>query len=215
MDDEKMSSSLGNFITVDEALADYGLNAIRTFLLSGSYNSTQTYSEAAIEEAVKRAERLERTHERAVAALDGPDARTNVEDGRLRDAVDDTREAFTTAMNDDFNTRGALAALLELSTVVNSRLDTENEHDYQGLKRAVETFEEFGEGILGLSFAEGATGEVGIADELVELLLDVRESAREAGDYDRADELRTELEALGVEIQDTDDGPTYRLEAGE
>lgn len=72
MDDEKMSSSLGNFITVDEALADYGLNAIRTFLLSGSYNSTQTYSEAAIEEAVERAERLERTHERAVAALDGP-----------------------------------------------------------------------------------------------------------------------------------------------
>lgn len=215
MDDEKMSSSLGNFITVDEALADYGLNAIRTFLLSGSYNSTQTYSEAAIEEAVERAERLERTHERAVAALDGPDARTNVEDGRLRDAVDDTREAFTTAMNDDFNTRGALAALLELATVINSRLDAEDEHDYRALKRAVETFEEFGEGILGLSFTEETTGEVGIADEMIELLLDVRESAREVGNYDRADELRTELEALGVEIQDTDDGPTYRLEAGE
>ncbi|WP_049997421.1 cysteine--tRNA ligase [Halococcus sediminicola] len=214
MDDEKMSSSLGNFITVDEALADYGLNAIRTFLLSGTYNSTQTYSESAIEEAVERAERLERTHERAVAALDGPDSRTKATDERLREAVDDTREAFTTAMNDDFNTRGALAALLELSTVVNSRLDAEERHDYQGLKRAVETFEELGEGVLGLSFGDDTTGEAGVADELVELLLDVRESAREAGDYDRADELRAELEGLGVEIQDTDDGPTYRLEAG-
>jgi cysteinyl-tRNA synthetase len=215
MDDEKMSSSLGNFITVEEALAEYGLNAIRTFLLSGSYNSTQTYSEEAIEEAIERAERLERTHERAVAALDGPDARTTVEDERLRDATDDTREAFTTAMNDDFNTRGALAALLELATVVNSRLDAEDEYDYQGLKDAVETFEEFGEGVLGLSFMSDSTGEVGVADELVELLLDVRESAREAGEYDRADELRAELEALGVEVQDTNDGPTYRLEATE
>ncbi|WP_435077329.1 cysteine--tRNA ligase [Halococcus sp. AFM35] len=214
-DDEKMSSSLGNFITVDEALDEYGLNPIRTFLLSGTYNSTQTYSEAAIEEATERAKRLERTHERAVAALDGPDARTTVEDERLRDATADTHEAFTTAMNDDFNTRGALAALLELATVVNSRLDAQETYDYRGLKNAVETFEEFGEGVLGLNFAGEPTGEVGVADELVELLLDVRESAREAGEYDRADELRAELEALGVEVQDTDDGPTYRLGATE
>ena len=47
------------------------------------------------------------------------------------------------------------------------------------------------------------------------VLLDVRESARAAGEYDRADELRAELEALGVEVQDTDDGPAYRLEASE
>jgi cysteinyl-tRNA synthetase len=212
-DEEKMSSSLGNFITVEDALAEYGLNAVRTFLLSGTYNSTQTYSEAAIGEAVERTERLERTHERAVAALDSPDARTKVDDERLREATDDTREAFTTAMNDDFNTRGALAALLELATVVNARLDAEDEHDYQGLKRAVETFEEFAEGVLGLRFTGEAAGEVGIVDELVELLLDVRESAREAGEYDRADELRAELEALGIDVEDTDDGPTFRLEA--
>jgi cysteinyl-tRNA synthetase len=52
---------------------------------------------------------------------------------------------------------------------------------------------------------------VTIAEELVELVLDVREAEREAGNYERADELRGDLEALGVEVQDTDDGPTYRL----
>jgi cysteinyl-tRNA synthetase len=214
-DEEKMSTSLGNFITVEQAMAEYGVTAIRTFLLSGTYNSTQTYSEEAIEEATERAARLERTHERATDALDGPDARTKTEDESLRDATDDTRTAFESAMNDDFNTRGALAALLELSTVINSHLDEHDAYDYRGLKAAVETIEELGGGVLGLVFGDESGGEVRLADELVELVLDVRESEREAGNYDRADELRGDLEALGVDIEDTEDGPTFHIEASE
>jgi cysteinyl-tRNA synthetase len=215
MDEEKMSTSLGNFITVEEALSEYGLNAIRTFLLSGTYNSTQTYSESAIEEATERAARLERTHERATDALDSPDARTKIDDESLRDATDDTHTAFESAMNDDFNTRGALAALLELSTVINAHLDAHDEYDYRGLKMAIETIEEFGGGVLGLPFGDESGGEVRLADELVELVLDMRESERAAGNYDRADELRADLEALGVAVEDTDDGPIFHIEMEE
>jgi cysteinyl-tRNA synthetase len=66
--------------------------------------------------------------------------------------------------------------------------------------------------VLGLGFGTGgADGEVTVARELVDLVLGVREQEREAGNYDRADALRDDLEALGVEVQDTGDGVEYRF----
>ena len=115
-------------------------------------------------------------------------------------------------MNDDFNTREALAALLDLSSAVNSHVDAADRYDYRGLRWAVETFDELGGEVLGLDFAGDEAGDASLADELVELVLDVREAEREAGNYERADALRDDLTELGVEIQDTDDGPTYRLD---
>ena len=211
-DEEKMSSSLGNFETVAEAVDAHGVNAVRTFLLSTAYHSEAVYSAETMSEARQRWQRLERGYERAVEACDSVDARTTVEDPALRGVVDETREAFTAAMNDDFNTRRALAALEELVSAVNTHVDDHGAYDYRGLRRAVETIEELGGEVFGLEFGDTQQGgEVSIAADLVELLLEVRERERAAGNYDRADELRDELEALGVEVQDTDDGPTYRL----
>jgi cysteinyl-tRNA synthetase len=210
MGDEKMSSSLGNFIPVGEAVERFGVNPLRMFFVSASYNSTQTYSEAAIEEALERWDRLETAYDRIVAAADGPDARTKVE-SPLREAVDEARAAFTDAMNDDFNTRKALAALFDLAAAANRHLDGADEYDYRGLRRSVEAFEAFGGDVLGFDFDGSAEGEATLAGELIELVLELREREREQGNYDRADDLRDDLEALGVEVQDTDDGPTYRL----
>ncbi len=210
MDDEKMSSSLGNFIPVHEAVDRFGTDPLRMFFLSASYNSTQTYSDAAIEEAIERWERLETAHDRATDALASPDARTTA-DSALGDRADEAREAFTGAMNDDFNTREALAALFDLAGAVNSHLDDADAHDYRGLRAAVETFEDLGGGVMGFDFDGDADGRATLADELVELVLEVREEERAAGNYERADALRDDLEALGVEVQDTDDGPTYSL----
>ena len=211
MGEEKMSSSLGNFVTVAEAVDRWGADAVRTFLLAGSYNSRQTYSEAAIHEAIERWDRLERAYERAVEAADSPDAGTKVVDDDLRDAVETTGEEFTAAMNDDFNTREAMAALLELASAVNRHVDSDGEYDYQGLREAIEAFEEFGGDVFGLSFGDRADGTVELAGELVELLLEVREQERAAGNYDRADELRDEIQALGVTVEDTDEGAAYRF----
>ena len=69
--------------------------------------------------------------------------------------------------------------------------------------------------MLGLVFGEQEDGDVRLADELVELVLDTREAERDAGNYDHADDLRERLEALGVEIEDTDDGPRFSIEATE
>ncbi|WP_265111624.1 cysteine--tRNA ligase [Halosolutus halophilus] len=218
MDDEKMSSSLGNFVTVEDAVDRWGTNVLRTFLTAGSYNSKQLYGDEPIAEAQERWDRLERAHEAAVDAIDSPDAFSTVADDRLRAKIDDARETFTAAMNDDFNTREAQSALLSIASAVNRHFEEttgngdgeDSGYDYRGLRRAVEALEELG-GVLGLSFTGETTGKAALAGDVVELVLDVRERERADGNYDRADELRDELEALGIEVQDTDDGPTYRL----
>ncbi|MEF8812891.1 MAG: cysteine--tRNA ligase [Halovenus sp.] len=210
-DDEKMSSSLGNFETVEEAVERYGPNVVRTFLLSTAYYNPATYNSETVGEASDRFERLQRGYDRAVDAVDSIDARTKVTDDALRSALEDARGAFADAMNDDFNTRAALTALSEVVTAVNAHLDAREEYDYRGLRLAVETFVDFGGDVLGLQFVDTTGGEATIADELVELVLEVRERERAAGNYERADELRADLEALGVEVQDTDDGPAFRF----
>jgi cysteinyl-tRNA synthetase len=211
---EKMSTSLQNFFTVRNAVAEFGTNVVRMFLLSTAYNQTQTYSEAALQEATERWDRLWRGYERAVEACDSPDARTFAADEQLRAATEDAREEFAAAMNDDFNTREALAALLDLVTATNRHVDERDdrgEYDYRGLREAVETFETLGEAVLGFDFEGDAAGDVRLAEELADLVLAVREEEREAGNYERADRLRDDLEALGLTVEDTADGPVVRF----
>jgi len=211
MDEEKMSSSLGNFITVQDAVEEYGPNALRVFMVSGTYNSRQTYSEAAIDEAVERWERLSRAYDDSVAALDSVDAHTKTVDDELREAIETATTDFEAAMNDDFNTREALSALSDLASALNVHLAERDDYDYRGLREAVEAIETYGGNVLGLSFGGDTGGDVTLAEDLVDLMLDLREEARDAGEYERADRLRDELEALGVTVEDTDSGPTYRL----
>ncbi|PSP78464.1 cysteine--tRNA ligase [Halobacteriales archaeon QS_1_68_20] len=209
-DEEKMSSSLQNYFALENALEEFGPDVLRTFFMSAVYDADQTFSEDAIQEAGERWERLERAYERAVEAADDVDAHTTVEDADLRTTIEETREAFATAMNDDFNTREALAALLDLASAVHRHVDDHDEYDYQGLAGAIEAFEDLGGDALGFTFGGEADGTVQLADELIELVLEVREEEREAGNYDRADELRDRLGDFGVTVEDSDDGPAYR-----
>jgi len=211
-DGEKMSSSLENYWAVRDAIDELGVNVVRAFYAGAAYRSDQSLSEATLAEAEERWERLSRTHERATDALDSVDARTKATDADLRDAVDAARGEFAAAMNDDFNVREATAALLALTDAVYRHVDARDDYDYRGLRRAVEALEELGGGVLGFQFGEPTAGDVELAESLVDLVLDVRASEREAGNYDRADRLRESLADLGVEIEDAPDGPTYRFE---
>ena len=210
-DGEKMSSSLANFTTVSDALKDHGPNVLRTFYLGAGYRTRQTYSTAAVEEAEERWERLERAYERARDACDSADAHTSVSDEALQTAVDDAETSFREAMNDDFNVREAMAALLDLAAAANRHVDDRERYDYRGLRRTVETFERLGGDVFGLQFDEATAGTARLAGELVELVLSVRAEERAAGNYDRADELRAALTEVGVEVEDGPDGASYRF----
>jgi len=220
MDGEKMSSSIGNFWTVPDALDELGVNVVRTFYAGAAYRSEQALTEETIAEAEERWERLSRSYDRAVEALDSTDARAKAADEDLRGAVETARDDFAAAMNDDLNLREATAALLALTDAVNRHVDeagaTDDDsgvtYDYPGLRGAVEAFDELGGDVPGLQFERESDGDVELAGELVELILDVREAEREAGNYERADDLRDALGEVGVEIEDGDDGATYRFE---
>jgi cysteinyl-tRNA synthetase len=208
---EKMSSSLGNFSTVSGLVRERGPNVARMWALSAAYNTEAVFSPATLDEAAERWERLERGYEAAVEGCDSTAARASVTDEALREAVADARGDFAAAMDDDFNTREALTALLDLVGAVNRHV-AEEPHDYRGLRRALEAFETLGGECLGFELgAAGGGGDIALAEDLVELLLAAREDARDAGEYERADRLRDDLAALGVEVQDTDDGPEFRL----
>ncbi len=211
---DKMSSSLGNFLTVSDALEEYGVDVVRTFYCSTGYRSEQTFGEDEMREAEERWDRLERAYEAAVDACDSTDAYAKVEDDEFREALAETRESFRAAMNDDFNVREAMAALLELATASNRHVDDNDAYDYWALRETVEAFEELGGDVFGLSFGReaGEEGTVTLAEDLVDLVLEIREAEREAGNYERADDLRDDLAALGVEVHDGDDGPTFRFE---
>jgi cysteinyl-tRNA synthetase len=212
VEDEKMSSSLRNFTTARGAIEEFGVDTLRTFFLSTVYSADPTFSEGTLAEAEERWEQLERGYERAVEAADSVDAYSNAADSILREAVESARADFETAMNDDLNTREAMAALLELASAVNAHVDERDRYDFPGLKRAIDAFEELGGDVFGLSFGTADGGEVRVAEDLAELVLDLREREREAGNYERADDLRDRLDDIGVAVEDGDDGPTYRFE---
>ena len=225
MEGEKMSSSIGNFWTAPDALDELGVNVIRTFYAGAAYRSEQALTEETISEAEERWDRLSRTYERAVTALDSADSRAKAVDDDLRSAVTAARDTFATAMNDDLNLREATAALLELTDAVNRHVDAVDEaqagddtneaddtgYDYRGLREAVKAFDDLAGDVLGLQFDTATDGEVDAAGELVELVVNIREAERDAGNYERADELRDALREIGVEIEDGADGTTYRF----
>ena len=209
IDEEKMSSSLENFLTVEGALNEHGPNVVRTYLLSASHATRQAFTESSLEEASQRFERLQRSYDAMVSAVDSPQASVKSNDESLRAAVDDAVTTATEALDDNLDTRGALTALEGLATAVNQHLDEGRPYDYEGLLEAISTFDRFGTDVLGLRFA--GDGQAPALGSLLDDLLAFRESLREAGEYEYSDAIRDLFTEHDIEIEDTDEGPRARL----
>ena len=178
--DEKMSKSVGNIFQLNEAVDRYGPQTVVAYLISGHYRQPLEFSEAALEEARARLERIRNfLLEEPVAGGDDP-------------FVGERREAFVAALCDDFNTPRALAALFELIAEGNRR-PLPGAHD-----AVVELLP-----LLGLE-ALARAEDRGDAD--AERLLAEREEARGARDFERADRLRDELAERGWEVRDGPEG---------
>ena len=183
-----------------DVLQHSSAEVVRFYLLNAHYRSPIDFSDAALDEAASAHDRLAATLHRYRAASGGdgqPEA--------LHDAVTTARADFTTAMDDDFNTREALAALFGLAREANRHepgtLDSE-------LRDAVvATFEELGGEVLGLFASRKAAGP---SDAEIKALLEQREAARAAQEWAEADRIRDELAEQGIEVQDTPAGVRWR-----
>ena len=236
MDAQKMSKSLGNLVTISEALELYSADAIRLSVLNAHYRSPGYYSDEALAGAERAAARLRQAlaapaNPGAGAALDpqpanpsadialdpkpanpGTGAALDQPANPSADAALDTqpaRDRFVEAMDDDLNTPQALAALFDLARDVN-RASAEG----RSVVAAQETLRELA-GVLGLSLREPETAEDAEFAARVEALVARRAELRAARDFAGADAVRAELAAMGVELADSPSGPTtWRRAAG-
>ncbi|WP_150539470.1 cysteine--tRNA ligase [Actinobacillus vicugnae] len=196
IDDEKMSKSLGNFFTIRTMLEKYEAETLRYFFLTAHYRSLLNYSLDNLDLARSALERL-------YTALRGCDLSVAVAGG------EQYIEAFKTAMDDDFNTPGALAVLFELAREVN-KLKTEDMAKANGLAVRLKELA----GVLGLLYQDPQTFLQGDAnhDEVaqIEALIKQRNEAKAAKNWAVADEMRDKLKAMNIVLEDTPNGTTWR-----
>ena len=205
---EKMSKSLGNFVRLREIL-DRGLGpAFRLMVLQGHYRAPLTYSEEGLLAAEKGLDRL-----RAAADPTAPVAAADDADGAdldLAGAAADADRRFHEAMDDDFNSPVAVAALFDLARAINRGRAAGA--PAAATETARQTLVGLA-GVLGLDLSQAATGG-GDAGPFIDLLLRVRQELRAAKQWALSDVVRDELANLGILVEDTADGPVWSRAKG-
>lgn len=204
IDNRKMSKSLGNFRTVRQIGEQYDLQVLRFFMLNAHYRSPLNFS-ADLMEAAKNS--LERILEAAGKLSDRKDngATENITEEEL--ALLKEAEGFVTkfeaAMDDDFNTADALAAIFELVKFANTNVDENSSREFAG-----GLYEELFKlsDVLGLKIEKKEE----ILDKEIEDLIQERQAARKAKDFQRADEIRDELLKKGIILKDTREGVKWQ-----
>ena len=204
IDNRKMSKSLGNFRTVRQIGEQYDLQVLRFFMLNAHYRSPLNFS-AELMEAAKNS--LERILEAAGKLSDRKDngAAENITEEEL--ALLKEAEGFVTkfeaAMDDDFNTADALAAIFELVKFANTNVDENSSKEFAG-----GLYEELFKlsDVLGLKIEKKEE----ILDKEIEDLIQERQAARKAKDFKRADEIRDELLKKGIILKDTREGVKWQ-----
>ncbi|TGC11067.1 cysteine--tRNA ligase [Methanolobus halotolerans] len=209
IDQEKMSKSLGNFFTIKQVLEEFPPEVIRFFILNTHYRNTIDFSEKHLEEAGRAYERIANTIVNLKFALkEAPDKDS---DHGLSEQVRQARDSFITSMDEDFNTREALANLFVFARRVNAIISA-NGPDKKSLRKVLDFFSEIDE-VLGVFRKEMAVGEKiaeGPSDEEIEELIHQREKSRKAKDWARADAIRDELQDKGIFIEDGKEGVRWR-----
>jgi len=200
VDNEKMSKSLGNFFTVREVLKKYNAEVVRHLLIASHYRSPINYSEQSLQQSAKALERLYI----ALQDLDIEHAKS-LTNSRFE-------KAFFAAMDDDFNTAEAFGVLFELVTEINKQKSEDSDLANQLAKLLVKLG-----GVLGV--LQSSPAEFLQSDQSVELdaaaidqLIAEREQARADKNWSRADEIRDQLAAMKVVVEDGADGSSWRIE---
>jgi cysteinyl-tRNA synthetase len=199
---EKMSKSLGNLISIDEFLAEHDPDVLRLVIAGSGYRKPLVFSNEVVADGERGLERLRTALRPSIGQLtDGPATEALAEGGRQ------ARAAFEAAMDDDFNTAAALAAIYDLVRVINTARDAGV--GGQPFADAQATFRTLTD-VLGLRLETARVAGQSVAP-FVELLLSIRQDLRQAKQWALADRIRDELNALGVTVEDTARGSTWRL----
>ena len=211
----KMSKSLGNTLTIKEALEQWRPEAIRAFILSSHYSNPIDLSDEAVEAATKGWQRLwgavTLIREQMRTAESG-----KAENGQIsttvQELIDKTKAAFIEKMNDDFNAPAALAVLQDYTRQVNSLLNEKGPHSQESLAALDDLYRELGGDVLGIIPDEAAQDSDAEREAgLIRLLIELRAQARANKDWATGDKIRVQLRDLGVVLEDRADGTIWKL----
>lgn len=212
---EKMSKSVGNIINVRQALKLWSKEAIRLFFLSHHYRNPADFSQQNLDDAEASLQRLYLTLQRVKNFKN-----VNVkQDKNLKKHVDKFRENWESAMQDDFNTAGALGNLFDLCRIINKTIDTDG--GSATLDDAINEILILGRtfGILEqdpdeyLQKEKLSKSEAGISEEEINKLIEERTSARAEKNWQRSDEIRDYLNSKGIIIEDSYQGTIWRVKS--
>jgi len=210
LDGVKMSKSLGNVLTIKDALKRYSPQAIRFFILSSHYSNPIDFSDEAVEAATRGVERLlgpvRQVRDRLRTVSESADAIEFVK------VLDEHRAAFVAAMDEDFNAPAALGVMSKLTTDVNTLLNSGDPIGRATLEAIDKTYRDLGHDVLGV-VPDAFKSEVNmdVLDGLVQMLIDMRAEERKNKDFTRADAIRSRLAEAGIALEDGRDGTTWRL----
>ena len=221
IDGSKMGKSLGNSLNIQQALIGdhprlsqgYPPLAIRFFILSSHYRQTTDFSDEALQGAARGYERLLGTvmlvRQQLAKATEAERA-----DPEFLAVIEQHRTRFLAAMDNDFNTPQALAALFDFNKAVNSLVNSGQPVASGTLEAIDQTYRSLGGDILGLvpdevSAQEGKSA--GLEESLIQILIDLRAAARKNRDFATADAIRDQLAGIGVSLEDRPDGTVWKM----
>ncbi|MCE1252916.1 MAG: cysteine--tRNA ligase [Anaerolineae bacterium] len=204
MSGEKMSKSLGNIVSIESFVNEHGADVLRLMVLNSGYRSPLTFNEDVIEQT-KRA--LERLHSALRPALPNAAGAGEAVKASLKTQVDATHAGFVESMDDDFNSAGALGFLFELVRVINqARSDGANDIDLEGAQNMLRELA----AVLGLRLEKAASSSGQAANPFIDLLVDLRLQLRAQKQYAFSDQIRDRLTSMGVVLEDSKEGTTWR-----
>ncbi len=204
IDNKKMSKSEGNFFTVREISEQYDLQVLRFFMLSAHYRSPLNFSrelmdasKASLERILTACENL-RFLESHTKVSSSPE---QIEE--MREALDEFVQKFENAMDDDFNTADAIAAIFELVKYVNTNVTSDS--GKEGIQMVLDQLEKLCD-VMGIITKKNTQ----LLDDEVEALIEERQAARKERNYARADEIRSQLAEQGILLEDTREGVKWK-----
>ncbi len=204
INNEKMSKSLGNFLTVRDISEKYDLQVLRFFMLGAHYRNPVNFSDELMDSAKNGLERIKNCSSFLDELIEKNDKNELTgEEQKLMTDAEGFRKNFETAMDDDLNTADAVASVFDLVKFINSNVSSENSKRFLvSLKSLLTDLNE----VLGLDTSAEETGDI----EWIELLIAERTRAKKDKDFKRADEIRDELLQKGIVLEDTRDGVRWK-----
>ncbi|EHJ32555.1 cysteine--tRNA ligase [Clostridioides difficile 050-P50-2011] len=204
INDEKMSKSKGNFFTVRDISKLYDLEIVRFFMLSAHYRNPVNFSDEMLNQAKAGLERLYNTKEKLEFTLsnlvESPLTEKEIE---LVKELDNFRQKFIDAMDDDVNTADAVSVIFELAKLINSNVDENSSLEFA--KKCLDEFNEL-TGVLNIVNKKKDT----VLDKDIEELIQKRTDAKKNKEFQLADDIRQQLLDMGIVLEDTRQGVKWK-----